>query len=160
MQNPKLHAQVSKINNLFDKTKTIDDLELQGQWGRYLCILVAGFVENSLCELFQVYSDRRTDPIVLNFVRKKINEYQNPKASRFVEVARIFDESWAGEIENFFANNPSSKDAIDSIMTNRHKIAHGGDSGVSIVTVKKYYSDLLRFLHFLEMDVLKLAPYN
>lgn len=157
MQNRKLHAQSSKIENLFKKTKDIDDFELQGQWGRYLCILVAGFVENALCELFQSYSEKRADPIVLKFIKKKIDEYQNPKSARFIEVAKIFDEDWAESIESYFKSHPESKNAIDSIMTNRHNIAHGGDNGISVSTINNYFKDTMKFLDFLEIDVLKLG---
>ena len=42
------------------------------------------------------------------------------------------------------------KDAIDSIMANRHLIAHGKNSGISLVRVKDYLEKSIEVIEFIE----------
>ena len=42
------------------------------------------------------------------------------------------------------------KDAIDSIMSNRHLIAHGKDSTISLVRVSEYLKKSVEVVEFLE----------
>jgi hypothetical protein len=42
------------------------------------------------------------------------------------------------------------KEAIDSIMANRHAIAHGRDSGITVVRVVSYLDKCVEIIEFIE----------
>jgi hypothetical protein len=42
------------------------------------------------------------------------------------------------------------KDAIDSIMNNRHLIAHGKDSGITVARVNDYLRKCIEVIEFIE----------
>jgi hypothetical protein len=44
------------------------------------------------------------------------------------------------------------KDAIDSIMANRHQIAHGKDVGITVARVKEYLEKVVEIVDFIEVQ--------
>ena len=147
-----LNSQLQKLNDLIVATKSlpIDDVELQGHWGKYLCVLVAGFLENALANIYIEFSSRASAPQVASFTSNMLKRVNNPKASKFVEIAYCFKKEWGQELENYLKQNPEIKDAVDSIMANRHLIAHGKSTSISIGRVKEYLMRSIKLLDFIE----------
>ena len=61
----------------------------------------------------------------------------NPNAQKFVEVASSFSPTWGPALEKHLEDN-GLKDALDAIMNNRHQIAHGNDTGITVARVADY----------------------
>lgn len=126
-----------------------DQLELQAHWARYLCVLAAGFLENALSEVYSKYAKTSANPQVSNYVESVLGKIQNPKSKKFLETSRAFDRSWEESLSTFI-DTDGRKDAIDAIMSNRHLIAHGKDSGISLVRVKEYLKKGIEVIEFIE----------
>ena len=156
MQNRRLRSQRDGLKSLLDRTDEAvgNDIDLIGHWGRYLCVLTAGFLENSLKEVYSDFVGRASSPKVTRFAATKLDDISNPKAGRFVETARSFDQAWAVELEAFLNEDDSRrKNAIDSIMNNRHQIAHGGSVQISVGRVREYLPGCIEVVEFLEDQV-------
>ena len=83
----------------------------------------------------------------------------NPNATRYVETARAFDQRWASELEVFLDNDGAvRKSAIDSIMANRHQIAHGRNTSISVARVREYLDKAVEVIEFIEMQCLGPTP--
>ena len=147
-----LNKQYKVILNLIASTRAScgDDLELQGHWGKYICILSAGFLENAISQVYMPLVSGSASPAVSNFTNRMLEKIQNPKASKFVEVARSFKKEWGDDLEAYFNSDIELKDAIDSIMQNRHLIAHGKNTSVSIVKVKDQIEKSVEVIEFIE----------
>jgi hypothetical protein len=52
-------------------------------------------------------------------------------------LTREFNATWADQLES--DTEGELKDAVDSVVANRHLIAHGRDVGTSYVRMKEYY---------------------
>lgn len=126
-----------------------DQLELQAHWARYLCVLIAGFLENALTDVYSRYAKTCASPQVSNYVEAVLGKIQNPKSGKFLETARAFDRTWDEYLSEFIESD-GRKDAIDAIMANRHLIAHGKDSGISLVRVKEYLKKSIEVVDFIE----------
>lgn len=126
-----------------------DQLELQAHWARYLCVLAAGFLENALSEVYSRYAKACANPQVSNYVEAILGKIQNPKSGKFLDTARAFDRSWEESLATFIETD-GRKDAIDAIMANRHLIAHGKDSGISLVRVEEYLKKSIEVVEFIE----------
>lgn len=152
MKSVELTRQLQKINELIQSTtvSTGENIELQGHWGKYICVLSAGFLENAISEVFISFVDNSSAPHVASFAGKTLKKIQNPKSTKFVEIASSFRKEWGEEIENLFLEDPSIKNAIDSIMNNRHLIAHGKSTSISVVRVKEYLDKSLELIEFIE----------
>lgn len=152
MTNIDLVRQRDSLNALVARARDLPDPELLGHWGRYLCVLTAGFLENSIRSLYARRAHRKSSKDVAAFVAKTLDRIQNPKASKFIEVARDFDGNAAEELENFLAeDNARRKNAIDSIMANRHLIAHGRNTSISVARVKEYLKEIVDVVDYIEI---------
>ncbi len=152
MQNLEIRKQIEKIQRLITKTKSLpeNDSELLGHWGRYLCILVAGLLENAISAIYYDFVHKSSSPHVRNYALIQLNKISNPKADRFLEIAGAFKEEWRTELTLLYANDAELKTAIDTIMNNRHQIAHGKDTGISVGTVTRYFEKSIEVLEFIE----------
>jgi c-di-AMP phosphodiesterase-like protein len=111
--------------------------------------LAAGFIENALSEVYSTYAKASANPQVSNYVETVLGKIQNPKSRRFLDTARAFDRSWEESLL-IFIDTDGRKDAIDAIMSNRHLIAHGKDSGISLARVKEYLKKSIEVIEFIE----------
>lgn len=126
-----------------------DQFELQAHWARYLCVLAAGFIENALADIYSAYARASASPSISNYVEKTLKRIQNPKSSRFLETARAFNTDWEETLREFI-DQDGRKEAIDAIMSNRHLIAHGKDSGISLARVSEYLKKSIQVIDFIE----------
>ena len=149
--NRELTQQHQKLRALARKAgeASLNDFELLAHWAKYLCVLVAGFLENSLTEVYSEFVTDSSSPAVARFATTMLGNIQNPKAQRFVEIAGAFDDEWRAELELFIASN-GRKEALDSIMANRHQIAHGENSGITLARVNQYLEKCIEVIDFLE----------
>lgn len=155
MKNAKLARQIAAIRLLIKKSAaaTAIDFELQAHWSRYACVLAAGLLENAVVDLYSDFASRNAQKPVADFAAVQIAKIQNPKTIRFVEVARSFKSSWADDLEKFVEQN-GRKEAIDAIMANRHQIAHGRDSNITVASVSKYLDKAEEVLEFIEKQLI------
>ena len=153
MRNRELGSQLNSLKSLMDRTDsaTGGDIELVGHWGRYLCILTAGFLENALVGVYSEYINKTANPQVASFATKRLEGIANPKAGRFVETARSFSKIWADDLEAFLdEDGQRRRNAIDSIMSRRHQIAHGENGQISVGRVREYLPGCVEVIEFIE----------
>lgn len=152
MSNAELRQQLDRLNALFEKAREmIDDLDLQGHWGRYLCVLAAGFLENAIRELYADRARRCASRDIASFVMQTLERVHSPKAQRFIDLAATFDKEWGRLLEEFLSEDDAHrKNAIDSIMNNRHLIAHGRNATISVARVREYLNAGVEVIEFIE----------
>lgn len=156
MRNPELIRQLQRLKGLIGRTTAASagDLEIQAHWAKYLCVLAAGFLENAISEIYADFVRNSASEPVANYTCRVLVQIQNPKTSKFIETARLFKESWAEALEIFVAQDGRS-DAINSIMSNRHLIAHGKDSGITIVRLREWLEKSVEVIDFIESQCRK-----
>lgn len=142
-----IHQQKQRLDQLFDVAKTLSDAELQSHWSRYLCVLVSGFLENSVELCLAEYSRRRCDESVGNFVGFKLRGFQNPRIGPILDLFGSFDANWKAELEA--ATQGQLADSVNSIVGNRNKIAHGESVSLSMSSLIAYYRDATRVVELL-----------
>jgi hypothetical protein len=151
MKNKELVRQIQALKTLIGKTQIVSggDIEVQSHWAKYLCVLVAGFLENALAEVYSDYCRSAANSSVANFATAALGRIQNPKVEMFLRVTKAFNKSWSENIESFLEID-GRKDAINSIMANRHRIAHGKDSNITVARVNEYFVKSLEVIEFME----------
>ena len=128
----------TRLDGLFSNVSALSaNPELQSHWAKYLCVLVSGFLEIAIKEIYREFSIARADLRVANFVDSRLNWFQNPNAQRIEELAGGFDKRWGEEISDSL--DQELKDAVNSIVSNRNNISHGRDVGLSYVRMRDYY---------------------
>ncbi|MEK7994879.1 MAG: HEPN domain-containing protein [Planctomycetota bacterium] len=138
-------VEVSRLRQQLDATfaraRTVrDDVELQSDLARYLCVLISGFLEQAVVELLLEHTRRRAAPSVQRHVESQLRRFTSAKAQRLVELLGSFDAEWRMNLETFLVDE--RKDAVDSIVDLRNSIAHGRSVGVTISRVSNYYREI------------------
>lgn len=152
MNNRDLNRQLNQLKDLIDRTGiATDDIELQGHWGRYLCVVVAAFVENGLQTIYSEFASQSSSWQVARYVQNRLGRVTNPNSRLFLEVAGSFNDDWREELEvHLLEVDSSRKDALDSIMNNRNQIAHGRSTGITVHRVRAYFERCVEILEFIE----------
>ncbi len=144
-----IEAQRRRIDALFAKADGLsNDAELLAHWAKYLCVLVCGFLENSVELCLATYSKKRGDENINNFVSSQLRSFQNPKMGKIVELFGTFSKAWEAELKG--ETDGRILDAVNSIVANRHMIAHGGASQLSMLSLKAYYADVVRLVEIMQ----------
>ena len=155
MKQQELNRQLQKLKDLISKTDSASALsaELRSHWAKYICVIASGFLENSLKLIYTDFVKNASSEPVANFTSSTLSKIQNPKTDRFIEIARKFKSKWAEDLEKY-VDESDRKDAIDSIMNNRHQIVHGKQSGITIARVKQYIEKSIEVVIFIENQCL------
>lgn len=148
--NPRILSHCQRIDNLFSRVASFDDPKDKSEWSKYLCILVSGYIEESLRVLLEDYASERKNASspIKNFVLKQIKNITNCKTQKILDTLDSFDSSWKDAFEEKIT--PEIKDSIDSIVANRHAIAHGKNTGITYTTVTNYYKNIKKAIEILE----------
>jgi hypothetical protein len=151
MQNRELSRQHQALVGLFARVDVAcgDDIEMRSHWARYLCVLSAGFVENGVKEVLTTYAEGAAGRPIANYAAFHLRQIQNPKTYRLLDIAGTFRPDWRDKLEAF-VDVDGRREAIDSIMQNRHQVAHGQQSSVTLVRVKEYLTKAVAVISYLE----------
>ena len=137
-----------KLDRLFERGRLMTDAEEQAHWSRYLCVLVSGYIEVSVAEIYSDLAARKSHPAVASNVGSRLRRFQNAKMQQVCNLLRTFDSDVGAAVED--ATNGELKDAIDSIVANRNLIAHGADVGISFVRISDYYAKAKTVVRLIE----------
>ena len=114
------------------------DPELQSDFAKYLCVLVSGYIERAMVELVLEHAREKGAPTLLRFVEQRTRTFTNASSSRIQELLGSFDPAWRQELaENVLVDE--WRDAVDSIVSLRNTIAHGGSVGLTYNRIVEYY---------------------
>ena len=139
------------MKNLFGKIKDLpdDDIELKAHWAKYLCVLSAGFIENSLVEVFYAYCTKTANGKVASFTRKALFQIHNPNTEKLIEITNSFDKNW-GDTLRTFIEDEGRNEGINAIMSHRHRIAHGKGSDITYHRLQGYFVKSVEVIEFIE----------
>jgi len=137
-----IHSHQQRIDAVFARaTALVNDTELLADHAKYLCVLVSGFIEKSLFEIVLEYSRRAGAPSLQRFVEAKTARFTNANSEKVLQLLATFDPDWRLQIEGILVDK--YKDAFDSVVRLRHKIAHGSSVGVTFVQIKDYFTAIV-----------------
>jgi len=117
------------------------DEEVLSHWAKYLCVLTSGFVENALRLILHDYAIKHANETVASYVSARIEGLTNLNNERIVQLLGSFSPTWRDTFLGA-ARSAEQKDAIDSVVANRHLIAHGRSVGLTLARMKGYYVEI------------------
>jgi len=136
--NLEIHRRKQRLDSAFTRAERLDaDAEILSDFAKYLCVLVSGFLEKSIVEVLLEYSRKHSDPRIQRHIEKRLDRLTNLKAGRLIETMGSFDPRWQVDLESYIVDE--RKDALDSIVDLRNRIAHGKDAGITMKNLKEYY---------------------
>jgi len=138
-----------QLDNLFRQIARFKgDDELVAHWSRYLCVLVCGFIEIAVFEIYNEFARNKSHGFIANYVQRQLSKFQNPKMEKIVSLAGSFNGLWRDKLKE--ATDGELKDAVDSIVNNRNNIAHGRNSDITFGRMEEYYKKAVKVIDILE----------
>ena len=133
-----------ELDATFDRVRRIDhsELELRADFARYLCVLVSGFLEQSLRNATAEFARKRAKPVISNYVVKVTGRITNLNTNKLRDHLVSFDPSWQEKLDALI--DDEAKDAIDSVVALRHRIVHGQSADVTVERIDRYYREITR----------------
>src|SRR5207249_1183317 len=71
------------------------------------------------------------------FVERGTRQFANANCQRILELVGRFDADWHSDLEKFLKDDV--KDAVDSVVSLRNRIAHGTPVGITYQRIREYY---------------------
>jgi len=139
MTTKRLHEITSKLDRIFDSSGKIEDDEIKSHLSRYLCVLTSGYIEESVKIIIRNYVSGKSHPNISNYINSSTHSITNLNCEKISSFLNTFNNEWKEEFDNHIS--AEEKDAIDSVVANRHLIAHGSNVGVSYVRVNNWYKN-------------------
>lgn len=124
------------------------DPELQADFARYLCVLVAGFVEKSVSEIVVEHAKNNGSPTLQRFIERNARKFTNANAEKVLSFIGSFSSPWRVSMEEVIVDERRA--ALDSIYGLRNTIAHGGNVGLTYSQVSNYYGSIKIVIEKLE----------
>lgn len=155
MMNHEVVRLKQQLDDLFKYAEDVSDEDPKqlSHWGKYLCVLTSGFIEEATRLIFTDYTETKSSSKpVKAFVSSKLKRCINLNTENLLQVVGAFSSDWREQLE--IETEGERKEAIDSIVKNRHKIAHGKSSNISFAEVKKYYKKVVEVLELMEIQCL------
>lgn len=150
---PEIISQKNRLDNLFKLVLNIEDEELQSHWARYLCVLVSGFVENSMKILINSYVNKMSHPTISNFVGSSIRGFANLNDEKIKQIIGSFNREWREELSDNLSEE--YKEAIDAVVSNRNNIVHGKNVDITYHRLKPYYLKIWQLISIIHDKYLK-----
>jgi hypothetical protein len=138
-----------RLDSLFDKVGKIQgDEELVAHLAKYLCVLVSGYLETAVRDILSNYAQKKSHKYVASYVSKQLGRFKSPSMENIVTLVGFFSQDWKENLEESVEDE--LKDGINSIVANRHCIAHGIDVSITYGRISDYYKKALRVIAILE----------
>lgn len=147
MSIPQYRQDLMRIKYLISLCEQTEG-EVQGHLSKHICVLASGMIENTVRECLTRFAYKRSEFNVQRYVESSLEGFQNPKWENITKLIGRFDEEWPEQL--FQKIGEPAKDAINSVVANRHNIAHGRQGGPSLAVMKNYFKEIERFLNALE----------
>lgn len=126
------------------------DGELSANYARYLCILVAGFAEQSLKALLTEHARTKASSSVHRYVEQNVNRVWGINQIKLKDALDGFDLDWYPTLTTGMEQEISSLQSVGKLRDN---ISHGNDGGITLLTMKQYSADVIKLIRKLS-DIL------
>jgi hypothetical protein len=134
-----VHSERQRLDETFKRAASVkDDLELSSDFARYLCVLVSGFLEQAVIELLVEFVGKRSADSIQRHLEPHLRRFTTAKSKNIIVLLGSFDLTWQKDLEDYHLVD-ERKDAVDSVVNLRQTISHGRSTGVTMVSVQRYY---------------------
>ncbi len=130
----------SRVQHYIVQVGTLDPIsELVSVQAHHLCVLASGYLERSVVEILNHYVKNRANLQVQRYLQAVTARLTNLKSGKLLDLLGSFDESWKNRAQ-LFLQSDGRGEAINSLVANRHLIAHGRSASISFSMVRSWLS--------------------
>lgn len=131
------------------KNSSASDPELSSMLSSYSTVLISGIYEDVIEYLFIQRAGKNGDTEIGGLVKVLIDRvFRNPEYDKIENLVKALDSRYATELNSKIAER--SKDALNSIIRNKNKVAHGEVSNATLNDIELYHKDATKIFEELE----------
>jgi len=149
----RLETQEKRLDELIELMDSIEDEDVKSHFSKYLCIKVSGYLENVVKTLISTYIDGTCPRPIQSFIKNKIKNTTNLSTDKIAVFLENFEKTWASEFETKLSDKMS--ESLNSVVSNRNQIAHGGQDNITPRVIKGYYEDIKEVVKILQEIIKK-----
>lgn len=146
----KTEQYIRDLDNLKTKIDGVDDEEVKSSLIKLLCVRTAGLLEVFLKTRISNYANGKVPKEINHFMTTKFKDITNLKSSKFLDVLTSFSNEWADAFTDYLNDHEQEKASLDSVIAQRHSIAHGQPSSINRSSMFQYYEDVNRIITYLD----------
>lgn len=151
MTNKYLKDKFSDISNKLKKAEEFgnNEPEIAAMLSSYLVVAIAGIFEDCVEHLFIERASKTKDDEIVSLVKALIGQtFRNPEYEKIKDLLSSLNPTYSGDLRSKIDNK--NIDGLNSIVTNKNKVAHGEISNATIQDVKIYYENSKKVFKELE----------
>lgn len=143
-----------------NKEGTINEPEIRAHWAKYTCVLISGFIEQAIKEIFLEHASAVGSTRLHNYIEGTWPNSKNMRCDTINEFLRYCDVEWARYFEAWLKDTERKKE-INEIIRWRNDIAHGKEANTNNITLQsvgqkfQIACDLVDFIE----NLLRLDPH-
>lgn len=141
---PQYKRTLDRCDEILARVSSVSDDLLVSAVCQHVCVLMAGALETAIKEILGDHCTKKSAPRVASYATSRLLAFQNADPEKIINLTRQFDSKWSDELEAFWAGE--IKGHVGSIVGNRHNIAHGRPTEVSIARIREWRKSLGAFL--------------
>ena len=122
--------------------------DVQADYARYLCVLVTGYLEQTVVQIIVDYVDALGNQRLGRYVAKTLKRPGSMKVDRILDLVASFSDDWRSHLEDKLTLR--HRDAIGSLYASRNRIAHGEDVDLTYRQVYEYYQRALEVVRLVK----------
>ncbi|UWP91553.1 hypothetical protein K3X13_10830 [Aliiroseovarius crassostreae] len=135
-----------------------EDPEEQAHWAKYLCILISGYLEQSVKDVVLEFSTSHSALRLSNYIESSWPRSRNMNIDNIKDILKKFEPAWRDSFVSWLQEDDRRKTNIDALMRSRNDIAHGKEANTNSVTLsasKQRMEVAFELIEFLEGLVLE-----
>ncbi len=135
-----LYAEINKLSNAGHNPSHLIDISI---------IYSSGALERIFKNIILEHLSKGCNNSSKTFLSKYFERGFNPKFNRIAQTVDCFDHNIAKALRSEYPKNSKHKSNLDSLISNRNAIAHGGSKSITISDVRSYFSSGIIIARFL-----------
>jgi len=126
--------------------------EDQAHWAKYICVLINGYLEQSIRDLVLEYAAAHTNSVTQRYIDKSWPQPLSMRPRVFERFLEKFNQDWASEFRLWLNNNDQYEKELEAIVKSRNIVAHGKEANATNITLTfvqdklKVANELVKFL--------------
>jgi hypothetical protein len=146
----KSYSSQAVLDSTFSRVGDINsvEIELRADFSRYLCVLVSGFLEQSVRTITAKYARERSQPQIADYVIIQTSRLANLNCEKLIKHFASLNRDWTPTLNALLVDE--TKDAVNSVVALRHSIAHGQAADVTFERIFQYYVQVKRVVTEIE----------
>lgn len=134
-----IQADFDRLQRLINAANELPDEatgEAESMVYEYLCVAIAGRLEQNIKSILVTYSDRKSNRMLNKAVSRLCQAFQNPTKEKILDLVKLFDPEFSSTLDSEWKEQLSAGGIVNDMIGHRKRIAHQTTNSRSMTKTK------------------------